>query len=73
MRTSSATDRACILRMTWPRWTFTVTRPSPSSAAICLFARPVTRNQRETITSSAVLGFSSAPKDRNTNEVRVPS
>ena len=28
--------------MTWPRWTFTVTRLSPSSAAICLLTRPAT-------------------------------
>ena len=42
MRTSSATDFASILRMTCPRWTFTVTRLSPSSAAICLFTRPAT-------------------------------
>lgn len=47
--------------------------PCLSFFYVNLFAGPVTRNQRETITSSAVLGFSSAPKDRNTNEVRVPS
>lgn len=40
MRTSSARDRACIFRMTLPRWIFTVISLSPTSAAICLFSRP---------------------------------
>jgi len=42
MRTSSASDVALILRMTWPRWTFTVTSLKLNSAAICLFSRPMT-------------------------------
>ena len=40
MRTRSASERARILRMTWPRCTLTVTSLIPSSAAICLFGAP---------------------------------
>jgi hypothetical protein len=45
-RTSSATDLAPILRITCPRWTFTVTSPTLRSAAICLFIRPVTTSAK---------------------------
>src|SRR4029453_6139253 len=44
MRTRSASERAPILRMTWPRWIFTVISLTPISPATCLFIRPgVTR------------------------------
>jgi hypothetical protein len=42
IRTSSARDFACILRITLPRWTFTVISLTSRSPAICLFKRPVT-------------------------------
>jgi hypothetical protein len=34
---SSASDLARILRITWWRWTRTVTSPTPIVPAICLF------------------------------------
>jgi hypothetical protein len=34
------------LRITCPRWTFTVTSPTLRSAAICLFIRPVTTSAK---------------------------
>src|SRR6202030_1078616 len=40
--TNSANDSACIFRITWPRWTFTVISLVPSSEAICLFSIPNT-------------------------------
>src|SRR5262249_46825548 len=40
MRTRSVSDFAPILRMTLPRWTFTVITLTPISAAICLFINP---------------------------------
>lgn len=40
--TSSGSDSARILRITRPRWIFTVTSLIPSSPAICLFKRPLT-------------------------------
>ena len=41
MRTRSASDSACILRITRPRWVFTVISRVPSSAATCLFSNPL--------------------------------
>ncbi len=38
--TRSASERAPIFRMTWPRWILTVISLIPSSPAICLFIRP---------------------------------
>jgi hypothetical protein len=40
IRTRSASEFACILRMTLPRWIFTVTSLVPSSDATCLFSMP---------------------------------
>ena len=42
IRTRSANDAACILRMTRPRWALMVISVVPSSPAICLFNRPAT-------------------------------
>jgi len=42
IRTSSARERAAILRMIWPRWTPMVISLVPSSPAVCLFAKPAT-------------------------------
>ena len=40
--TKVAKESACILRMTLPRWTFTVISLVPSSEATCLLSIPVT-------------------------------
>src|ERR1700724_3631576 len=40
--TKSASDSACILRITCPRWIFTVISLVPSSNAICLLSMPET-------------------------------
>src|SRR5882672_12900504 len=40
--TSSASEPASILRITWPRWTLTVSSLMPSSPAICLLRKPET-------------------------------
>src|ERR1700756_1858409 len=40
--TSSASDSACILRITWPRCIFTVISLVPRSKAICLLSMPAT-------------------------------
>src|SRR6201987_494017 len=42
VRTKSTTDPACILRMTLPRWIFTVASLAPISEAICLLSIPET-------------------------------
>jgi hypothetical protein len=42
--TNSASDRAPILRITWPRWTPIVISLAPSSAAVSLFAKPAATN-----------------------------
>jgi hypothetical protein len=62
-RTSSATDLALILRMTCPRWTFTVTSPTLRSAAICLFIRPVTASAK-TGSVANLLSGQAPSKDR---------
>ena len=40
IRPSSGSDLACIFRIRWLRWTFTVTSLMPKSPAICLLRRP---------------------------------
>ena len=40
--TNSASDSACIFRITCPRWIFTVISLVPSSEAICLLSMPET-------------------------------
>src|SRR5712671_1553855 len=40
--TNSASDSACIFRITCPRWIFTVISLVPSSKAICLLSMPET-------------------------------
>ena len=40
--TKSASDSACIFRITCPRWIFTVISLVPSSNAICLLSMPET-------------------------------
>ena len=47
MSTSSASDFAFILRMTWPRWIFTVISVTPISPAICLFMSPVVTKRHD--------------------------
>src|SRR5262245_5082815 len=46
IRTRSTKDLACIFRMIWLRWTFTVASLNFSWSAICLFGRPVMTSSR---------------------------
>ena len=44
MVTRAASEAACIVRITLPRWAFTVISLMPSSHPICLCNRPETTN-----------------------------